>query len=423
MQRKTDIKIILFWIGMVILLIGIIAGIVALISHRNVRLKEKALETMAAEGLRLAPVDYTTENQYYLRTDGQAMIAEGDDAYYFCNGIFSGFIYYMDKTTLEYAPLCSKPNCLHDQEPDFIKQEECDAYVPSPRSLMWYDGALYIMHKNVSEYEIDVPYVIDKYSPTGTYLGRAADLPNWVQCCAQHRGVFYYGCYDGVGTAKLYSYDLKTGKTEEMREFPQEGARIYQIFAYEDYLYIRCAYTDSDGSYPIDTENLFIIDINTGEETKLELTEGAIGVNGDVFVYQEQLLFAETRYTDEGDFDIDFITDLYLADLDGQNAHKMGKMRSRSTIQGCYDDIIIVYPVFVSSEGYDIYKDFEYQGHINLMNISGEDTSYAGFQRVSVLRNVVVMQDMTRVSWAGISKKNMEEGKFTAFMLTGYNGM
>ena len=54
-------------------------------------------------------------------------INETDKGYYF---IDDGFIYFMDKSNMEYTPLCNKPDCRHD------KSESCNAYLNSFSSDM-----------------------------------------------------------------------------------------------------------------------------------------------------------------------------------------------------------------------------------------------------------------------------------------------
>ncbi len=39
------------------------------------------------------------------------------------------YLYYVDKETMEYTPLCNKPNCLHQKETDPMKVTNCNAMV------------------------------------------------------------------------------------------------------------------------------------------------------------------------------------------------------------------------------------------------------------------------------------------------------
>ena len=67
-------------------------------------------------------------------------IIETADAFYLLP--LSSYIYYGDKATGEYAPLCAKPECLHDEE-EF--NPSCNAFVGrlSLLSVNYYNGKLY----------------------------------------------------------------------------------------------------------------------------------------------------------------------------------------------------------------------------------------------------------------------------------------
>lgn len=42
---------------------------------------------------------------------------------------FSGFLYYYNEKNNTFAPVCEKVNCLHDKDPDKLKQIECNANI------------------------------------------------------------------------------------------------------------------------------------------------------------------------------------------------------------------------------------------------------------------------------------------------------
>ena len=76
--------------------------------------------------------------------------AEGNYAYYYVP-LTGNMIYYMDKQSGDYGPLCSRPDCLHDTN-------ECMAYVGQLfiNSLCYWEGKLYWV--SVSDY-MDKPSV------------------------------------------------------------------------------------------------------------------------------------------------------------------------------------------------------------------------------------------------------------------------
>ena len=50
------------------------------------------------------------QSEYYDWTTEPHPIVEVENGYYMLVGYY---LYYVDKETMEYTPLCNKPNCLH----------------------------------------------------------------------------------------------------------------------------------------------------------------------------------------------------------------------------------------------------------------------------------------------------------------------
>ena len=57
----------------------------------------------------------------------------------------SGFVYYYNPEKKIMTPLCNKPNCLHDQETDWLRLQDCNACALANlrNAIQYYDGAVY----------------------------------------------------------------------------------------------------------------------------------------------------------------------------------------------------------------------------------------------------------------------------------------
>ena len=56
---------------------------------------------------------FGTDCQYYNCTDGWYRITESEKGFYYFR---EGYLYFIDKTTMQQTILCGKPNCKHQQE-------------------------------------------------------------------------------------------------------------------------------------------------------------------------------------------------------------------------------------------------------------------------------------------------------------------
>ena len=74
------------------------------------------------------------------------MIMETPDGYYFLEGkgIFGEYLVFMDDELKESSIVCSKPECLHENESDGNK-ENCDAYFFEAKAMNYYDGKIYVL--------------------------------------------------------------------------------------------------------------------------------------------------------------------------------------------------------------------------------------------------------------------------------------
>ena len=144
--------------------------------------------------------------------------APSDTGYYFQAG---SMLYYMDAASMEPVPVCAKPNCLHDAEPDDEKREQCNAYFESGTwaHTSWYDGNLYILN-NVRAQKADSQWPtrvwqVECVSPDGSRRRTVWQVGEHVMIEAMliHRGVLYLarGAYDEKGNINsgIWALSLK----------------------------------------------------------------------------------------------------------------------------------------------------------------------------------------------------------------------
>ena len=156
------------------------------------------------------------QSEYYDLTSETHPIVEVEDGYY---------IYYVDKETMEYTPLCNKPNCLHQEETDQTKVMDCNAMVrlniSLHTSLNYYNQHLYIAAVELLIDENGMPetkYVMDKISLDGGEREIVHEFENPVDTAIVHRGYIYYSSsFSQIGSNEktgVYRVPIEGGEEE-----------------------------------------------------------------------------------------------------------------------------------------------------------------------------------------------------------------
>lgn len=83
--------------------------------------------------------EYSVCQMGFTYMSGNPMI-ESPDGYYVFNGNFLNFY---DKSLENPIVVCSRPECMHENEPE-DKRTECNAFFGSQTDLKYYNGFLYI---------------------------------------------------------------------------------------------------------------------------------------------------------------------------------------------------------------------------------------------------------------------------------------
>jgi len=271
---------------------------------------------------------YSTENTYVAGQDFQYQfykaigtnlsplpIAETEDSYYFLVG--QGFLYYADKETMEAVLLCSRPDCLHDQEPKEQKRLECNAYFPNSGTVFCTDGFLYIPCDK-SDYNVSDPSSASgqllKVSTDGTSREPLFDLYSET-CLRFHRGMLYYldsptGDESGEGNMALFRRALKKdSQPEQLAQF--QTSNVPEITLYGNNAYIRL------------NSSLLHVDLETTEQTAIAQTSSENSCT--LIGFRQNKLVYALRENGEAHY--------YLSELDGENPIAVPAMDGRSFLQ------------------------------------------------------------------------------------------
>ena len=146
-------------------------------------------------------------------------IVEVQDGYYMMVG---AYLYYIDKETMDYTPVCNKPNCLHQKETDQTKTASCNAMFQISKfytSLNYYKGNLYIAAIE-NEWRDGLPeqkYVMNQISLDGKNRKTIHEFERPVEMAIVHRGYIYYSsAYAELGSeaAGVYRVPIDGGEEE-----------------------------------------------------------------------------------------------------------------------------------------------------------------------------------------------------------------
>ncbi len=191
-------------------------------------------DAASKEPVRLWNGLYSNENQWYM----DWRIAETEEGFYITVNEYAGAVtlIYFDKATRTAHPLCSAPECDHNN-PD------CAAwmrdYMPQ---VYYYEGKLYLM-----SFDEEATY-LERMNPDGSNRERVrtmANVANQYWELIMHEDYFYY-----ISQGKLCAlpFSGKVGEHTILYEFP-EVYSLNRLFVKGDYLYFGYAYlTDEEQS-------------------------------------------------------------------------------------------------------------------------------------------------------------------------------
>lgn len=180
---------------------------------------------------------------------------------YFFSGPGQMFLYYMDKRTGKAVPLCSKPDCLHADEPDPKRVADCSAWFPieSNFSLLYSEPYLYVASYTYGAAGSQICKLV-RISKDGTQRKEVFTFKELPDSMMIHRGILYYTTNDN-GTqagneattkskACLYKISLNDlGKTSPKKILESDGIYSYvdSLKAYRDVVYFGVSYYEDAG--------------------------------------------------------------------------------------------------------------------------------------------------------------------------------
>lgn len=142
-----------------------------------------------------AYINYATDMQLMYHIGGNAPMTKSDKGYYYIGE--DGIVIFIDKETKKATPLCSKPNCTHDDP------EACDAYLnltQKPDTLVgahdsaiqYNDGYLYALCGEYDKSYINYNTYLMRMKPDGSQRENLTGSFNFYAFeWFIHRGYFY----------------------------------------------------------------------------------------------------------------------------------------------------------------------------------------------------------------------------------------
>lgn len=192
------------------------------------------------------------QSSYYNNTGLNPIMADSKDGYYFINGPSNQYLFYKDKATGEEAPLCNKPDCLHNDD-------TCNGYIGMIKALIYYSGKIYyltdgVFNPTTSGSENDALYEI---SLDGKGHKELLSFPEYVYLITMHRGYIYYVTTDygtipgkedeAYTTVRFYRLPINKlkSKAELLYELQGIDAFITNLLCDGNSIYFSCSmYTD-----------------------------------------------------------------------------------------------------------------------------------------------------------------------------------
>lgn len=231
-------------------------------------------------------VDFSTDMQImYLCGGGSISVpmTKSDTGYYYLGRGIDGtrIVIYIDKESRKATPLCSKPNCMHDDI------EVCDAYVKSSETvsidtmfgatgnlIQYYKGSLYLLCGEYDESFINYNSYIMKMNLDGSNREKVTNYFDFsVKYWCLHRGYLYYLTDSTLFRVPEDSLDSEPEVIYKAEYFIENGRNTFDyLYAYKNYIYFSVNEKDDKGngeglkSYCINLDALEKSEIKIGTE-------------------------------------------------------------------------------------------------------------------------------------------------------------
>lgn len=266
-------------------------------------------------------MDYSTDMQImYLCGGGSISVpmTKSDTGYYYVGEYSKSkrVLIYIDKESKKATPLCSKPNCMHDDV------EVCDAYIQFSENVMidtifgaagnliqYYDGNLYILCGEYDESYINYNSYIMKMNLDGSNREKVTDNFDFaVMRWCIHRGYLYYLTDSSLMRIPMNSLKSEPEVLYESKYYIEDGQNTFEyLFAYKNYIYFLVDEKDDEGNG--DGKLSFCINLDTMKKSDIKIDGEVAGVkafSGDKVIFNIGNADSKT---------------VEIADLDGSNGH------------------------------------------------------------------------------------------------------
>lgn len=224
-------------------------------------------------------VNYSTDMQIMYLVGGGNMsvpMTKSDTGYYYIGE--DKILIYIDKESKKATPLCSKPNCLHNDI------DVCEAYINISdniaietlfgsigNAIQYYQGDLYMVCGEYDESNINYNTYLMKMDLDGS---NRQQLTNYFDFAVFrwfiHRGYLYY-CTDSqllrVSMENLKSNPEVLYELEYYIEDSQNS--FYNLYAYKNYVYFKVDEKDEEGNGG--GRQTFCINLDTMRKTDVKI--------------------------------------------------------------------------------------------------------------------------------------------------------
>ena len=236
--------------------------------------------------------DYKNDMQVmYLTSGGQlsAPMTKSDTGYYYVAEApqFARMVFYIDKEIRKATPLCSKPNCLHD---DLTK---CDAYInisqnvkistsfgASGNIIQYYGGYLYYLGGEYDQSGINYNTFLMRMDLDGNNKVQLTECFDYhVTHWCLHRGYLYYFTDSELCRVPIDSIKSEPSVIYEVEYYIEEAWNTFEtMYTYKNYIYFTVLEEDEQGKGP--GRQTYCVNLDTMEKTLITIDGNCASVEG-----------------------------------------------------------------------------------------------------------------------------------------------
>lgn len=265
-------------------------------------------------------IDYSFDMQIMYHQGGAyTPMTKSDTGYYYVGD--DGIVIYIDKESKKATPLCSKPNCLHDDK------DNCDAYfdiseyfVIDPlfgcfgTAIQCYDEHLYMVCGEYDQSNIEYKTYLLKMDLDGKNQER---LNEYFDCAFSdwfiHRGYLYYSTDSALLRLPIDDINGEPQVLHETEYYTEDATNTYHgLSAYGNYLYFTLSEKDEDGMAKGEVK--MILNLDTLEVSEMPVIDGNQTVTA-WFVDSKLVMQYSDAKRD--------VRKYYISELDGSNYEEM----------------------------------------------------------------------------------------------------